>query len=138
MVCSDHDKRLLTVFILSPVSPGLPTSRSCKTESAGLIDKHRHIMPFYFFFMIIIFVLDSGCTDNKGEVKSRLPVIYPSYLYLTVPPKKVHISVRVKLINDNCLLKDVMFNCKVKSATNLNISWSFNNKSLQPTTNRRF
>jgi len=77
-------------------------------------------MPFYFFFMIIIFVLDSGSTDNKEEVKSRLPVIYPSYLYLTVPPKK-----------------DVMFNCKVKSATNLNISWSFNNKSLQSTTNRR-
>ena len=95
------------------------------------------ILQFYFFLLIIFSVLDFGRTTyNRDEVETRLPVIYPSYLYLTVPPKKVTTG-GPSYNNNDCLFKDVMFNCKVKSATNLNISWSFNNKSLQSTANRR-
>ena len=65
-------------------------------------------------------LLGSSVTEEEDRADLRLPVIYPSSLYLTVPPRK-----------------DVMFKCKVKSNTNISISWSFKNKNLISTTNRR-
>ena len=56
---------------------------------------HLNMITLYFFFIIILTGLDSGCTYNKEEVETKLPVIYPSYLYLTVPPKKVLKSINI-------------------------------------------
>ena len=58
---------------------------------------------------------------KREESQAILPVIYPSYLYLNSNPKK-----------------DVMFKCKVKSKSNISISWSFKNKKLESTKNRRY
>ena len=97
-VCREHEKRLLTVFILSPVSPRLST----KQDPAGQREKPLNMM-LYFFSLILFSQLECGRSYNREEVETRLPVIYPSYLYLTVPPRKVNTEDRgVKIIMSVC------------------------------------